>query len=184
MEFEACAEAVKDTSDHQLMEAARKSTHMLKTAWEKVRDDGTIKELTNIGHLDELSETPCLIVLLSTLTSLAAKELVARGFKQDKEGSLWKGNMPEEMEPVKEEKTEVTQEIEVEEVDLDLIDNEMLTATILYAGRKMKEYYAIAKDVDKRGDGHPSDEYTMAVTLSILIHFCNRELNERKKKEK
>ena len=182
MDLESCAEAVMDTSDYQLIEAAQKSTHMLKSAWEKVINDGTVKELTNIRHLDELSETPCLIVLLSTLTNLVAKELVARDFKQDKEGGLWKGNMPKEMEPVKEEQTEVTQEIE--EVDLDLIDNETLTATILYAGRKMREYYAIAKDVDKRGDGHPSDEYTMAVTLSILIHFCNRELNERKKKEK
>lgn len=182
MELEACAEAVADTSDHQLVEAAQKSTHILKSAWEKVRDDGTIKELTNIGHLDELSETPCLIVLLSTLTSLAAKELLARGFKQDKEGGLWKGDIPEDLKPAKEEKAEVPQDIE--EVDLDLIDNEMLMATIMYAGRKMREYYAIAKDVDKRGDGHPSDEYTMAVTLSILIHFCNRELNERKKKEK
>lgn len=182
MDLENCAKAVADTSDFQLVEAAQKSTHMLKSAWEKVRDDGTIKELMDIQHLDKLSETPCLIVLLSTLTNLVAKELVARGFKQDKEGGLWKGNMPEELKPAKEEKAETTQEIE--EVDLDLIDNEMLTATILYAGRKMREYYALAKDVDKRGDGHPSDEYTMAVTLSILIHFCNRELNERKKKEK
>ena len=182
MEFEACAEAVKDTSDFQLMEAARKATRMLKTAWEKVRDDGTIKELTNIGHLDELSETPCLIVLLSTLTNLVAKELLARGFKQDKEGGLWKGEMPKDMEPVKEEKTEDTQEIE--EVNFDEIDNEQLLSFMVFANRKMKEFYSKANDVGKRGDGHPSDEYAMAVSLSMLIHFCNRELNERKKKEK
>lgn len=182
MELQACAEAVTDTSDFQLVEAAQKSTHMLKSAWEKVRDEGTIKELMDIQHLDKLSETPCLIVLLSTLTSLVAKELVARGFKQDKEGGLWKGNIPKEMEPVKEEQIEVTQEIE--EVDFDALDSEFLLGMVMYAGRRMKEYYAIAKDVDKRGSGHPSDEYAMAVALSLLVRFCNRELDERKKKEK
>ena len=175
MEFEACAEAVKDTSDFQLMEAARKATRMLKTAWEKVRDDGTIKELTNIGHLDELSETPCLIVLLSTLTSLAAKELLARGFRED-EGGLWKGEKPEDIKVVKVEK-------EVKEEDytnpIDKVPDSYLLTALQYAGRKMNEYYDKAKTA-----GDQSEEHAMAIAFDMLVQFCDKELTAREKKEK
>lgn len=175
MEFEACAEAVKDTSDFQLMEAARKSTHMLKTAWEKVRDDGTIKELTNIGHLDELSETPCLIVLLSTLTSLAAKELLARGFREDEEGGLWKSETPENIKVVKTGK-EVKKEDYTNPIDK-VPDSYLLTA-LQYAVKKMNEYYDKAK---KAGD--QSEEHAMAIAFDMLVQFCDKELTMRENKK-
>ena len=178
MELENCAETVKQMNDLYLTDAAQNATAMLKNAWKRAEKEGKLDELAHIRESDKpISETSCLILLLSLLINLIGKELLARDFKQDKDGNLWKDMMSE----VKEVK-EVNEDNGTHPID-QLPDSFLLSA-IQYAGNKMNEFYAKAKDVDKRGNGKPSDEYTMAVMLDTFVQFCDKELTAREKNKK
>ena len=178
MDLESCAQTVNQTTDIYLVDAGQNATAMLKNAWKRAEKEGKLEELANLRGSDKpISETSCLILLLSLLINLIGKELLARDFKQDKDGNLWKDMMSE----VKEIK-EINEDNSTHPID-QLPDSFLLSA-IQYAGNKMNEYYAKAKDVDKRGNGKPSDEYTMAVMFDTLVQFCDKELTVREKSKK
>lgn len=173
MDLESCAQTIKQTNDLYLVDAGQNATAMLRDAWKRAEKEGKLDELAHIRESDKpVSETSCLILLLSLLISLIGKELLSRDFKTTKDGGIWKGELPEDKKPVKEEKEEYTNPI-------DKVPNDYLITTIKCAGMKMNEYYDKAKET-----GEQSEEHAMAIMFDMLVQFCDKELTAREKEKK
>ena len=171
MDLESCAETIKQTNDLYLVDAGQNATAMLRDAWKKAEKEGKLEELANIRESDKpISETSCLILLLSLLISLIGKELLSRNFKTDKDGGIWKGaEEVKEVNEVKEDNSSAN--------PIDKIPNDYLLTALKYAGMKMNEYYDKAKET-----GEQSEEHGMAIIFDMFVQFCDKELTAREKK--
>jgi len=175
MDLESCAQTVNQTTDIYLVDAGQNATAMLRDAWKRAEKEGKLEELAHIRESDKpVSEPSCLILLLSLLISLIGKELLSRDFKTTKDGGIWKGDLPEDKKPVKEEK-----EVKEEEYTnpIDKVPNDYLVTALQYAVKKMNEYYDKAKVT-----GDQSEEHAMAIAFDMLVQFCDKELTAREKK--